>query len=138
MIWYIVIGIIVFTLFRFFQDYNKSSKSLQGIILSKKFGTLVQELNNAAFDGTGEVIDVDIREFQIYKENDNQIIQFVYGVDDLTIIWRYKYFQKEVVHERTFYNVMGWTEQQQKLIAEGYIKEMVQVVAKHKANILGL
>lgn len=138
MIWYIVIGIIVFTLFRFFQDYNKSSKSLQGIILSKKFGTLVQELNNAAFDGTGEVIDVDIREFQIYKENDNQIIQFVYGVDDLTIIWRYKYFQKEVVHEKTFYNVMGCTEQQQKLIAEGYIKEMMQVVAKHKANILGL
>ncbi len=138
MIWYIIIGIIAFTLFRFFQDYNKSSKNLEGIILSKKLGTLVQELNDAAFSGTGEVIDIDKREFQIYQDNANQIIQFVYGADDLTIIWRYKYFQKEVVHERTFYDVLKWTEDNQKQVAEGFIKEMAQVIEKHQSNILGL
>lgn len=138
MIWYVVIGIVGFTLFRFFKDYSKDNQDLQGQILSEKFGTLVNLINDAAFGGTGEVINIDKREFQLYKDRGNQIIQFVYGTGNLTVIWRYKYFQKEVVHEKTFYDVRDLRPSDQTLLAEGLIEEMQQVVAKHQANISGL
>ena len=35
----------------------------------------------------------------------NQIIKFQYSTGHLTITWKYKYFQKEIVHERQFNDV---------------------------------
>ncbi len=77
------------------------------------------------------------REFSLYKEGANQIINFIYGTGDLTIIWKYKYFQKELVHKKHFSNVRNLSVFEQQKIAEQMIKEMVIAVEKHKLSVIG-
>ena len=137
MIWVIVIGIIVFILFRFFTDLNKDNYDLQEQSLAEKFKFTVTSLNNAAFNGQGSVTTLDKRSFNLYKDGSNQIINFVYGTGDLTIIWKYKYFQKEVVHEKQFNDVRNLSLFEQEKIAEIIIKEMAVVIANHQNNVIG-
>ena len=136
MIWVIVIGVILFFLFRFLNDYNKDNYDLSGQTLSEKFKIIVNMLNKFAFNGQGKITKHDKREFNLYRDKENQIIHFIYGTGNLTIIWKYKYFHKEVVHERTFYDVRNLSLFEQQEIGETMIEEMKQVVAKHKNDVL--
>lgn len=137
MIWVIVIGIIGFILFRFFSDLNKDNYDLQGQSLNEKFAVIVAAINDAAFNGGGSVITLDKRSFNLYKNDQNQIITFQYGTGHLTIYWRYKYFQKEVIHEKQFRNVRNLSIFEQQNIADRMIMEMAQVVENHKNNTIG-
>ncbi|MBO6573124.1 MAG: hypothetical protein JJ958_11860 [Balneola sp.] len=138
MIWVVVIGAILFILFRFLNDYNKDNYDLRGQALNEKFKVIVNMINTVAFNGQGIVTQRDKREFNLYREKENQIINFIYSTGNLTITWKYKYFQKEVIHERTFYDVRNLSLFEQQEIGEIMIEEMGQVVAKHKNNVLNL
>lgn len=136
MAWIFIIGIVVFILFRFFSDVNKDKSDLeQG--LDNKFKYVVKEINSAAFNGEGVIQRNSTREFNLYKQPSNQIIYFHYGTGILTITWRYKYFQKEVVHEKNFYEVRNLSVFEQQNIAFQMIKEMAVVIEKHQISILG-
>ncbi len=137
MIWVIVIGIIGFILFRFFSDLNKDNYDLQGQNLNEKFAVIVAAINDAAFNGGGSITTLDKRGFNLYENGQNQIINFQYGTGHLTITWRYKYFQKEVVHEKQFNDVRNLSIFEQQKIADRMIMEMTQVVENHKNNTIG-
>ncbi|RMA56277.1 forkhead box protein [Ulvibacter antarcticus] len=136
MIWVLVIGIVLFILFSFFRDANKDKDDLRNISLSEKFNVIVNTLNNAAYDGKGSVTNLDKRSFNLYENGKNQIIKFQYGTGHLTINWKYKYFQKEIVHEKTFNNVRNLSLFEQKKIADNMINEMMNVVEKHKIDVV--
>lgn len=137
MIWTFLAVIVGYLLFKFFISLSKDNDDLQNLSLSEKFSVIVSILNEAAFNGLGTVTVLDKRSFNLYEDGQNQIIRFLYSTGHLTIIWKYKYFQKEVVHERQFNNVRNLSIFEQQKIAEQMIKEMVIVVEKHKIDVLG-
>lgn len=137
MIWVIVIGIVGFILFRFFSDLNKDNEDLQGQSLQEKFAVIVSSINEVAYGGMGKVTKLDKRSFNLYQDGQNQIINFQYGTGHLTITWKYKYFQKEIVHEKQYNNVRNLSLFEQQKIADNIISEMEQVVENHKNNVIG-
>jgi hypothetical protein len=137
MVWTIVIAIIGIILFRFFSSLSKDNDDLQGRTLDDKFNVIVNMINDAAFDGNGSVTTLDKREFNLYEDGQNQIIKFQYSTGHLTITWKYKYFQKEIVHERQFNDVRNLSLFDQQKIGEQMIKEMAIVVERHKNNVIG-
>ena len=94
-------------------------------------------INEAAFNGDGSVTTLDKREFNLYEDGQNQIIKFQYSTGHLTITWKYKYFQKEIVHERQFNDVRNLSLFEQQKIGEQMIREMAVVVERHKNNVIG-
>jgi hypothetical protein len=137
MVWTIVIAIIGIILFRFFTSLSKDNDDLQGRTLSEKFNVIVNMINEAAFNGDGSVTTLDKREFNLYEDGQNQIIKFQYSTGHLTITWKYKYFQKEIVHERQFNDVRNLSLFEQQKIGEQMIREMAVVVERHKNNVIG-
>lgn len=137
MFWTIVLVIIGYTLIRFFFDLNKDNYELQDQPLSDKFGVIVNSINDVAFTGKGLTSPLNKRAFNLYENGQNQIILFRYSTGHLTIMWKYKYFQKEIVHERTFNNVRNLSIFEQQRIADQMIFEMAQVVENHKNNVIG-
>ncbi len=136
MIWVVLIGIVVFVLFKFFNDLNKDNYDLQGRTLADKFQFTTAILNEEVFNGRGQIIPLDKRSFNLYADGENQIIHFVYSTGHLTITWKYKFYQKEVVHEKTFRDARNLSVFEQQRIAEALIREMAFVVERHKNNVI--
>lgn len=136
MIWVILIGIISYLLFRFFSDLNKDNYDLQYRTLEDKFQVVVNLINEFAYNGQGTITTLDKRKFNLYQEGQNQIIHFQYSTGHLIITWKYKYFQKEIIHERQFDYVRNISIFEQQKIADIMIKEMKQVVKNHMNNVI--
>lgn len=132
----ILIVVIVYILIRFFSDLNKDNSDLDNTTLEYKFEVIVSLLNDFAYNGLGRVTVLDKRSFNLYEVGSHQIIMFRYGTGHLTIIWKYKYFQKEVVYEKTFENVRNLSIFEQGRIAELVIREMQVVIAKHQIDVM--
>jgi hypothetical protein len=136
MIWVILVAIVVYIIFKFSSDVNKDKYDLRGINLSDKFKVVVGEINQAAYNGNGRIITINNRAFNLYQDGQNQIICFFYGTGHLTITWKYKYFQKEVVHEKIFHDVRNLSIFEQQRMAEIIIGEMTQVIQRHQEDVL--
>lgn len=136
MVWVIAIVVIGFILFSFLKDGGKDSEDLRYASLSEKFEVIANNLNKAAFNGNAQKVVVDKRRFNLHQEGKNQLIQFQYGTGHLTITWRYKYFQKEIVHEKTYNDVRNLSIFQQQSIAEDMISQMERVMNKHQNDVL--
>ena len=133
----VIITIVVIIIFRFISDLNKDNYDLQGGSLAEKFSMVVLTINDAAFSGGGRIIPINKRQFNLYEEGQNQIVCFGYSTGHLTIIWKYKYYQKEVSYEKIFRNVRNLSLSEQQRIANVMIDEMNLVIAKHQNNVLG-
>ena len=136
MIWIIVIAVIGFIIFSFVKDAGKDNEDLKYTSLTEKFEVIVHNLNKSAFNGNGHTTSLDKRSFNLFQNGKNQIIQFQYGTGHLTITWRYKYFQKEIVHEKTYNDVRNLSIFEQQTIAENMIKEMNLVIEKHQNDVV--
>src|SRR5574337_484042 len=135
-IWVIVIAIAVYVLYKFFSALNKDNYDLQSQTLSEKFRVATNLLNQSAFGGKGIITPLDKRSFNIYKEDANQIINFTYGTGILTITWKYKYFQKEVVHKKQFNDVRNISIFTQQKMAEAMISEMHGIILRHQKSVM--
>jgi hypothetical protein len=136
MLWFILITVIAFIGFKFFISSEKDNDDLQNRTLADKFETIVNKLNEVAFGGEGKVTTINKSEFNLYKSGDNQIIKFQYSTGIFTIIWKYKYFQKEIIHQRDFDNARNLSIFEQDKIAQNFIKEMDVKVRNHKSDVL--
>ena len=136
MIWVIVIIVVVIVLYRFFTSLNRDNHDLQNQPLSSKFQVVVDILNDHAFSGTGMVTILDKRSFNLYENGQNQIINFNYSTGHLTITWKYKYFQKELVHERQFSDVRNLSIFEQQKMGESLVREMMSKIDNHKGLVL--
>lgn len=137
MVWTIIIGLVLFIGIRFLLDLDKDKHDLAGTDLSNKFEIVTNIINEAAFNGRGSVTKLDKRSYNLYEEGENQIINFHYSTGHLKITWKYKYFQKEIVHEKQFDYVRNISVFDQQRIAQRMISEMNNIVSKHKNNVLG-
>jgi hypothetical protein len=137
MIWVIVIGIVVYIAYRFLRDLNKDKADLRDKDASEKFSIVAGLINEAAFNNNGEITVLDNREFTLY-EGKNQMVRFIYSTGNLTIIWKYKYFQKEVTHERVFRNVRNLSIFEQEGIGKTMIEEMHKIIVSHQQNVINV
>lgn len=135
MIWTLIILTILVIIIKFSLEKSKDKDDLHGRTLDEKFSTFVSSINNAAFNGSGYIKALDERSFNLCKNGENQIINFFYGTGHLTITWRYKYYQKEVKHERQFNHVRNLSVFEQQRLADSYIMEMYGIVEKHKYEV---
>jgi hypothetical protein len=136
MTWIFITLLILFIFAKFFRDFDKDNYDLQSQSLDEKFGVIVNMINQHAFKGLGTISKIDKREFNLYQDMQNQIIHFLYGTGNLTITWRYKYFQKEVVNERQFDNVRNLSLFEQQKIGEQIIREMDYVIEQHRNKVI--
>jgi hypothetical protein len=141
MIWIIVLIVIaIFVIvIKVINDNSKDEADMQGDSLDKKFSVVVNILNDYAFNGKGRILDVEPKTkwaFNLYDGDSNQIIKFLYFNGNLLIEWRYKYFQKEVIHKKRFDNVRNLSIFEQQQMAAAMIKEMEVVITNHKSNVL--
>jgi hypothetical protein len=120
----------------FFISLKKDDDDLQTQSLDQKFFEIVKMINETAFNGKGGVTTHNKREFNLYKNGENQIIHFFYSTGKLTIIWKYKYFHKGVVLERTFGKMRNLSVFEQKTIGESFLKEMDTLIERHKQDVL--
>jgi hypothetical protein len=135
MIWILVI-ILTVLLISFLTSFNKDNEDLQGITLSEKFEIIVDMINQVAFHGNGEITQISKREFNLYETGQHQIINFLYGTGHLTITWKYKFFQKEIIHKKQFTNVRNLSLFEQQKIGEQMIEEMAIVINNHQNDVL--
>jgi len=122
-------------LFNFISERKKDNIELASQPLEEKFKVIVRLLNETAFQGEGKIVDKVPKFFNLYQEGSNQLVTFLYGTGHLTLTWRYKYFQNEVVHKRQFNNVRNINISDQEKIANMMINDMTIVVEKHKINV---
>ncbi len=121
---------------KFLWDLNKDNYDLQGKNLADKFSLVVSILNEAVYNGEGEVTPLSRRSFNLYREGSNQIINFHYSTGSLTITWKYKFLQKEVVHSKTFDEVRNVSLIEQKRMANLTIIEMIPIIKNHHHSVL--
>jgi len=134
MIWIILI-IVALIIIPFLISFNKDNDDLYNQSLNEKFSVIVSMINDAAHSGQGSIEIHDNRSFSLYQDETNQIINFLYSSGSLTITWKYKYFQEEMVHEKMFTNVRNLSLFEQRNIAESVISEMEIKVSDFKYQV---
>ena len=143
MIWIVMLTVVAFAIFKiliaFNKDLKKDSLDLNGIELSTKFIIIVDLLNEVAFHNKGTVIKVDNKEFKLYGDGQNKIIYFLYGAGHLTVTWKYKYLQKEVVYKKALHNARNISDEEQEKFSNDLIIEMSEIIKNHqkKVGLLG-
>jgi hypothetical protein len=135
LIWGAVALVLGYLIFGFWRALNKDSRDLGNQTLAAKFSIIVDMINNYAFGGLGSTYAIGKREFNLYKDMENQIIKFQYSTGHLTIIWKFKWYQREVVYQQQFNHVRNISDDQQKVIGEQMITEMSIVIERHKHGL---
>jgi hypothetical protein len=139
MVWIIVILLIVIVLLvKFSSSLNEDNSELGFQTLQEKFSVIVSVLNENAYDGGGAITTLNKRSFNLYSDGSNQIINFNYSTGHLTITWKFKYYQKEIVHKRDFNDVRNLSVFEQEKIANKMIEEMNIVIKRHKQNVFSI
>ena len=131
----IIIAIVAFILYKFISSLNKDNEVLNQQALSQNFSVIVDLINKSAYNGQGDITVLDKRSFNLYCEDHNQIINFQYSTSSLTITWKYKWFNNEIVHSKDFNQVQNITIDGQNRIAHQMINEMSDVIENHKQKI---
>ncbi len=138
MIWVIIVVILVIVLLFFLSSLNEDKNELSEQAVFEKFRFVVNGINQSAFNSFGKVNIIDNRSFNLYQEGQNQIISFHYSTGSLSITWKYKYYEKEVVHKKQFDNVRNLSIFEQQKIGKIMIQEMDNIVEKHKESVLAI
>lgn len=134
---WIIAGIVVigFIFYKFYSDMKKDDSDLNGVELSTKFSVLTKILNDSAFKGNAEIVKLNKREFNLYREKENKIIMFHYATGILSITWKYKYLQQEVVHKKIFREVRNLSSEDQEKLANTLIIEMAKIMESHQLKV---
>ncbi len=136
MIWTILGVLVAYFFIKFLISLNNDNDDLIDQSLSEKFAIIVNQINKVGFNGNAEIITINKREFYLFEEGHNQIVFFMYSTGNLTITWKYKYFQKEIIHEKHFDDVRNLSVFEQANRANQMINEMKLVIEKHKIDVL--
>ncbi len=135
-----IIAVVLFFIVKKIMQYNKELKldkvELMNQNIYAKFKILMDGFNNHCFNGAGKVNVLDDKNANVYQEGSNQIVMFLYNAGMLTVVWKYKYFEKEMVYERSFPDARNATEIGLKSALEIMIGEFKERLDEHKAKIL--
>jgi len=136
---FIVIGLVLYAVFRKYLQFKKEQRldaeELKNQNIYDKFKFLIDGFNGYCFNGKGKVSVFDNKNANVYQEGSNQIVLFQYNAGMLTIVWKYKYFQNEMVYEKNFPDARNATEIGVKGALNTIIDEFNEQLSAHKANI---
>ena len=131
----IILSILIVFVGKIIINTQKDKEDLLGTSVEEKFIVIVNSINPFAFNGEGEITYIGKNHFNLYRDSSNQIVDFMYSQGMLSIIWKYKYLQKEMVYTRNLTNVRNLSLLEQNKIAQAIIGEMNQKIQEHKNNI---
>ena len=126
---FIIISILVFYIFKTFYKFRKEqiadSEELFNQKLEDKFSYFIDGLNEYCYNRT----------LSLYKNDSCQIVNLEYGTGILTIIWKFKYFQQEMVYQRNLPNARNINIEWQKNALKLVISEFLDQYEKHKSKV---
>jgi hypothetical protein len=131
---FILLIILVFLITYLLSAYE-GKRSFNNLKLQTKFGFLIKYLNKHVYNGNAKITIIDDRELNLYELNQNQIINFQDHNGVLTITWKFKYYQKEVVNVKEFRDINNFSMAEQHKIGENMINETAIIIEKHKREI---
>lgn len=131
----IIVSILIVFVGKVILNTQKDKEDLLGKSVEEKFNVIVNSINRAAFNGEGEITYIGKNHFNLYPDTSNQIVDFMYSQGMLSIIWKYKYLQKEMVYTRNLTNVRNLSLLEQSKIAHAIIGEMNQKIQEHKNSV---
>ena len=133
---FIIISIIIFKLFfKFRKELLADNEELFNQKLEEKFSFFIDVLNEYCYKGLGKVTIIDNRTLSLYKNDSCQIVYLKYGAGILTIIWKFKYFQQEMVYQRNLSNARNINIEWQKNAVILVISEFLDQYEKHKSKV---
>ncbi|WP_312133177.1 hypothetical protein [Empedobacter sp.] len=134
-----IIVVVIFFIVKKIMQYNKELKLDKEELINQniyeKFKVLMDGFNSYCFNGTGKVNVLDDKNANVYQEGSNQIVMFLYNAGMLTVVWKYKYFQNEMVYERNFPDARNATEIGLKSALKVMIEEFNERLVEHKAKV---
>lgn len=135
---FIILGTI-FLVFRIISKFRKElktdNKELNSQNLEDKFKFLIEGLNEYCYQGLGKITNIDKQALSIYKQNSCQIVNIEYGAGILTIIWKFKYFNQEMIYKRNLTEARDATLDWQKKALQTVISEFLEQYKKHEDKI---
>ncbi len=122
----------------FSRQLAKDKIELADNPIERKFEVLASILNEAFFEGKGEINTWDddprlMRIFSDYKKN--MIIDFYYSTGNLSLTLKYKFLQKELEHKEVFNHLRSLTVYRQKDIANQFIEVCQKKIVQHQQNV---
>lgn len=138
MIWAIIIAVVGFFIFNMISNNHKDGQSLAGATLEKKFNILITKIINEGFNGDAIVKKgYDNSQLQIFNpEGTNHFVELLYSYGNLQVTWKYKFYQKEMIYNRSFLNVRNLSSFEEVKIANILIQEVTDKIQIHENNVL--
>lgn len=139
MIWAIVIVIIGFFVISAISNNYKDNESLAGTSVEEKFSIIINRIIEYGFDGNAIVKKGYEKNHLVIlsPEGTNHLVELLYSYGNLQITWKYKFYQKEMIHKRTFLNIRNLSSFEQVKVADIIIHEIDEKILLHKVNVMG-
>src|SRR5690554_390574 len=131
----IIVTILIVVVGKIIINTQKDKEDLLGTSVEEKFNVIVNKINQFAFNGEGEIKYIGKNHFNLYPDSSNQIVDFMYSQGMLSIIWKYKYLQKEMVYTKNLTNVRNLSLLEQAKIANAIIEEMSRKIQDHEKSV---
>lgn len=109
---------------------------LNEMSLEERFGILIDGLNAYCYDSLGTITKLDNRTLNLYKKGSCQIINLHYSTGILTITWKFKYFQQEMIYTKNLPYNRDITPMWQLKMLEIIISEFLEKYTQHERNVL--
>ena len=134
---FIILGaFLAFHLFKFFLYYIKSSnndaKFLQKSSLDKQLSILLNELNQYAYNGQGQITNTSPTSLNLFKQNSSYIIHFVLSGGTIQVQWKTTVLGREYVLKVDLDNALDITDEAQRKTAKFLIERYEIEIADFK------
>ena len=134
----IILLLVAIVFVPFTRQIMMDKEELAQTPVEKKFEVLVSIINDAMFNGKGELslFDYDHRLMMLTSEyQKNILIKFYYSTGILNITLFYKFFHKELEFSRKFTGVRNISVFRQKDIANEFLELSHKKIIEHQQNV---
>lgn len=137
----IIVGVIIIVLLykfvikfliRYVRETRIDKEELKDQNIYDKFSILIDGLNEYCYSNNGKVTIFDDANANVYAVGSNQIVLFQYNVGMLTIEWKYKHYQREMIYRRSFPNIGNVTKEGLNGVLKLVIEEFNEKLKIHK------
>ena len=139
MIWSILIAVVIILIGSSVIGNSKDNRDLAGVAggkLEEKFNVIVNHITTYAFDDNYIVKPQGKRHlFLLHSQGNNHMIELLYNQGVLSIIWKYKYLQKELTYKKHLNNVRNLSLIEQNKIGQSIVGLMNSKIQEFQASV---
>lgn len=134
----IAIGVLIIrTILKFRAALRKDHDELEERSLESKFNIFIEGINQYCFQGSGGITKIDKRTLNIYEDGSRQIVFLKYSTGILTVVWKIKYFQQEMIYKKDLSGARNPTEEWQRNTLKFVISEFIEKNEMHERKVNG-